>query len=89
MTLLVDTSVWSLALRRNVEVATKEVVALRAAIEGSDAVVTTGLVLGVQIGTIDALLIQLCGRYDLTLLSADKDFFNAARFVPFKLWASK
>jgi predicted nucleic acid-binding protein len=45
MTLLVDTSVWSLALRRDVEVATKEVVALREAIEGSDAVVTTGLVL--------------------------------------------
>ena len=45
MTLLVDTSVWSLALRRDVEIATKEVVALREAIEGSDAVVTTGLVL--------------------------------------------
>ena len=135
MTLLVDTSVWSLALRRDVEIGTKEVVALREAIEGSDAVVTTGLVLqellqgfkglndrqaiidrfgalpliqpdrqdhvaaaevrnvcrrsGVQIGTIDALLIQLCGRHDLTLLSADKDFSNAAAFVPFKLWARK
>jgi predicted nucleic acid-binding protein len=135
MTLLVDTSVWSLALRRDVEIATQEVVTLREAIEGSDAVVTTGLVLqellqgfngpsdrqaiidrfgalpliqpdrqdhvaaaevrnvcrrsGVQIGTIDALLIQLCGRHDLTLLSADKDFSNAAAFVPFKLWARK
>jgi predicted nucleic acid-binding protein len=132
MTLLVDTSVWSLALRRDVEIATQEVVALREAIEGSDAVVTTGFVLqellqgfngpndrqaiidrfgalpliqpdrqdqvaaaevrnacrrsGVQMGTIDALLIQLCGRHDLTLLSADKDFSNAAAFVPFKLW---
>ena len=45
MTMLVDTSVWSLALRRDVEIATKEVVALREAIEGSDAVVTTDLVL--------------------------------------------
>jgi predicted nucleic acid-binding protein len=135
MTLLVDTSVWSLALRRDVEVATNEVLALREAIEGSDVVMTTGLVLqellqgfngpndrqaiidrfgalpliqpdrkdhvaaaevrnvcrrsGVQIGTIDALLIQLCGRYDLILLSTDKDFLNASRFVPFKLWASK
>ena len=135
MTLLVDTSVWSLALRRDVEVATNEVIALREAIEGSDVVVTTGLVLqellqgfngpndkqaiidrfgalpliqpdrqdhvaaaevrnacrrsGVQIGTIDALLIQMCGRYDLTLLSSDKDFLNASRLVPFKLWASK
>lgn len=135
MTLLVDTSVWSLALRRDAEVATNEVLALREAIEGSDVVVTTGLVLqellqgfngpndrqaiidrfgalpliqpdredhvaaaevrnacsrsGVQIGTIDALLIQLCGRYDLTLLSSDKDFLNAARFVPFNLWVRK
>jgi predicted nucleic acid-binding protein len=43
---------------------------------------------GVQVGTIDALLIQLCGRYELTLLSADKDFANAAPFVPFKLWGN-
>ena len=135
MTLLVDTSVWSLALRRDGAVATPEVAALREAIEGSDVVVTTGLVLqellqgfngpkdrqaimdrfgalpliqpdredhvaaaevrnacrrsGVQMGTIDALLIQLCGRHDLTLLSADKDLSNAAAFVPFKLWARK
>lgn len=41
---------------------------------------------GVQIGTIDALLIQLCGRHDLTLLTTDKDFVHAARHVPFKLW---
>jgi hypothetical protein len=27
---------------------------------------------GVQIGTIDALLIQLCDRHDLTLLSTDQ-----------------
>ena len=132
MTLLVDTSVWSLALRRDGAVATPEVAALREAIEGSDVVVTTGLVLqellqgfngpkdrqaimdrfgalpliqpdredhvaaaevrnacrrsGVQMGTIDALLIQLCGRHNLTLLSADKDFSNAAAFVPFNLW---
>lgn len=132
MTLLVDTSVWSLALRRDGAVSTPEVAALREAIEGSDVVVTTGLVLqellqgfngpkdrqaimdrfgalpliqpdredhlaaaevrnacrrsGVQMGTIDALLIQLCGRHGLTLLSADKDFSNAAAFVPFKLW---
>lgn len=29
---------------------------------------------GVQIGTIDAPLIQLCQRYDLTLLTTDQDF---------------
>lgn len=132
MTLLVDTSVWSLALRRDGGVETKEVIALREALLGGDTVVTTGLVLqellqgfsgpkskeeitqrfgvlpliqpdrqdhiaaaeirnvcrrsGVQIGTIDALLIQLCDRYGLTLLSSDKDFANAAPFVPFKFW---
>ncbi len=41
---------------------------------------------GVQIGTIDALLIQLCGRYELTLLSTDKDFQHAARHIAFRLW---
>lgn len=132
MTLLVDTSVWSLALRRDSTVETREVIALREALDGADSVVTTGLILqellqgfsgptareaiierfgalpliqpdrqdhvaaaevrnacrraGVQIGTIDALLVQLCGRYDMTLLSCDKDFTNAARHVPVRLW---
>lgn len=134
MTLLVDTSVWSLALRRDGVHESDEVGALREALMGADSVVTTGLVLqellqgfngpkakeaiiarfgalpliqpdrqdhvaaaevrnacrrgGVQIGTIDALLIQLCGRYEMTLLSSDKDFANAARHVPFRLWGS-
>lgn len=134
MTLLVDTSVWSLALRRDGPVEAREVIALREALDGADSVVTTGLVLqellqgfsgpkareaiierfgalaliqpdrqdhigaaevrnvcrrnGVQVGTIDALLIQLCGRYELTLLSADRDFSNAAPYVPFKLWGN-
>lgn len=132
MTLLVDTSVWSLALRRDGALESKEVFALREALNGADSVVTTGLVLqellqgfsgpkagaaiverfgalpliqpdrqdhiaaaevrnvcrrgGVQIGTIDALLVQLCGRYELTLLTTDKDFANASRHVPFKIW---
>ncbi len=134
MTLLVDTSVWSLALRRDGPSGSREVIALHEALDGADSVVTTGLVLqellqgfggpkakdaiierfgalpliqpdrqdhvgaaevrnvcrrsGVQVGTIDALLIQLCGRYELTLLSADKDFANAAPCVPFKLWGN-
>ena len=45
MTLLVDTSVWSLALRRDVEVEEPEVQALKDALAGADIVVTTGLVL--------------------------------------------
>ena len=134
MTLLVDTSVWSLALRRDGSSGSRKVLALSEALAGADSVVTTGLILqellqgfsgptareaiierfgalpfiqpdrqdhvaaaevrnvcrrsGVQIGTIDALLIQLCGRYELTLLSSDNDFDNAAPYVPFKLWGS-
>lgn len=132
MTLLVDTSVWSLALRRDGSTAEPQVRALADALAGADTVVTTGLVLqellqgfngpraaseiiarfqalpllhpdrqdhiaaaevrnvcrraGVQVGTIDALLIQLCGRHDLTLLSTDKDFVHAAEHVPLRLW---
>jgi hypothetical protein len=133
VSLLVDTSVWSLALRRDAELAAPEVAAFRDALLGSDQVFTTGLILqellqgfagpkaraqlverisalaflqpdredhieaaevrnscrrrGVQVGTIDALLIQLCRRHDLVLLSTDQDFQAAARHVEFRLWA--
>ena len=135
MSLLVDTSVWSLALRRDVEQSTPEVVALRQALLGTDQVFTTGLVLqellqgfagpkdraqlvdrlsalaflqpdkedhieaaevrnscrrcGVQVGTIDALLIQLCRRNDLTLLTTDQDLHAATKHVEFRLWSSR
>ena len=131
--MLVDTSVWSLALRRDTPPAVPEVEALRAAILDGY-VVTTGLVLqellqggsgpkhrdaivqrfgalpfippdredhieaaalrntcrraGVQIGTIDALLAQLCIRHDLTLLSADHDFRLIAKHAPLRIWSS-
>ena len=45
VTLLVDTSVWSLALRRDVVASEPEVDALKDALTGSDVVVTTGLIL--------------------------------------------
>jgi len=45
MTLLVDTSVWSLALRRDAEAPGPEVQELKDALFGADVVVTTGLVL--------------------------------------------
>ena len=131
MSLLVDTSVWSLALRRDTQVVVPEVKMLQHALEGADQVFTTGLVLqellqgfagpkargqlierfaalgflqpdredhveaaevrnscrrhGVQIGTIDAVLIQLCLRHDLVLLSSDNDFRSAAKHVKFRL----
>jgi predicted nucleic acid-binding protein len=34
---------------------------------------------GVQAGTVDALLAQLCIRHDLRMLTADKDFQRIAR----------
>jgi hypothetical protein len=40
----------------------------------------------VQIGTIDALLAQLCIRHDLTMLSTDNDFQEVARHSKLKLW---
>jgi len=135
MTLLVDTSVWSLALRRDTEAAEPEVQELKEALFGTEVVVTTGLVLqellqgfsgpkaqaqiverfaalpllqpdredhiaaaalrnicrqaGVQVGTIDALLAQLCIRHDLTLLTTDKDFTHAAKHCPLRVWPAK
>ena len=132
MTLLVDTSVWSLALRRDSASAAPAVEALRTALEGGDTIVTTGLVLqellqgfagprarkeilqrfaalpllvpdrrdyidaaevrnrcrrsGVQMGTIDALLAQLCIRHELTLLTTDDDFTLAAKHCALKVW---
>ena len=41
---------------------------------------------GVQLGTIDALIAQLCIRYDLTLLSTDDDFKHAARYCRLRNW---
>jgi hypothetical protein len=132
VTLLVDTSVWSLALRRDRDGDVPQIQALRAALEGGEIVVTTGLVLqellqgfagprarkdiierfaalpllspdrqnhidaaelrnrcrraGVQLGTIDALLAQLCIRHGLTLLTTDDDFVHAARHCPLRVW---
>jgi hypothetical protein len=132
VTLFVDTSVWSLAFRRDVTSAAPEVRALRDALEGGETIVTTGLILqellqgfagprarkdiidrftalpllapdrqdhvdaaelrnrcrraGVQIGTIDALLAQLCIRHQLTLLTTDNDFIGAASHCPLRLW---
>ncbi len=44
---------------------------------------------GIQVGTIDALLAQLCIRHDLTLLSTDNDFKLAAPHCALRVWASK
>jgi len=131
MSLLVDTSVWSLALRRDRPAESPVVVLLRRALEGDSVVLTTGIVLqellqgvrgpkgreaiigrfaalpfvvpdrqdhieaallhtacrgkGLQLGTIDALLAQLCLRHDLTLLTTDRDFSRIAGVVPLRV----
>ena len=42
---------------------------------------------GVQVGTVDALLAQLCRRHELVMLSTDRDFELLARHVGVRLWA--
>ena len=44
---------------------------------------------GIQIGTIDALLAQMCVRHDLTLLSTGKDFKLAAKHCTLRVWSPK
>jgi len=41
---------------------------------------------GIQIGTIDALLAQLCLRHSLTMLTADRDLRNIAGHCALKVW---
>jgi predicted nucleic acid-binding protein len=132
LSIFVDTSVWSLALRRDAPSPTKEVRALIQAIEAGDTILTTGLVLqellqgfsgprnrtqildrfsavpllvptrddhvaaaelrnrcrraGVRVGTIDAILAQLCLHHDLIMLSTDNDFKRIATQCALKLW---
>lgn len=42
---------------------------------------------GVQVGTIDVLIAQLCIRYDLLLLARDDDFQHMAKHTPLSLLA--
>ena len=132
MTLFVDTSVWSLAFRRDSVPEVPEVKRLREALVGGESVHTTGIVLqellqgcrgprardrivdrfkalplllpsredhveaarlrnecrqhGVQVGTIDALLAQLCISRNLIMLSTDHDFSYIADRAPLQLW---
>jgi predicted nucleic acid-binding protein len=131
--LFVDTSVWSLALRRDASADEPSVRRLREALLDGESLYTTGLVLqellqgfrgptareaivdrfaslpllvpdrvdhveaadlrntcrhrGVQVGTIDALLAQLCIRHGLVMLSTDRDFEHMARHVDLHCWS--
>ncbi|MYB26393.1 MAG: PIN domain-containing protein [Candidatus Dadabacteria bacterium] len=130
--LFVDTSVWSLALRRDPSPEVPHVRRLRDALSEGEAVHTTGIVLqellqgcrgprdkeqiverftvlalivparddhidaaelrntcrrhSIQVGTIDALLAQICIRHDLVMLTADRDFSRIAEWTPLQLW---
>lgn len=132
MNLFVDTSVWSLALRRDEASDQPIVLRLRGALDDGDGVFTTGLVLqellqgfqgpkardaivdrfaslpllipdrtdhveaaelrnacrrsGIQVGTIDVLLAQLCVRHNLVMLSTDQDFSLMAPHVGLTNW---
>jgi hypothetical protein len=41
---------------------------------------------GMQVGTIDALLAQLCVRHDLLPLTTDRDLTLAAKNCPLRVW---
>jgi predicted nucleic acid-binding protein len=41
---------------------------------------------GIRTGTFDTLLAQLCTRYDLTMLSTDKEFRNMATTISLSVW---
>jgi predicted nucleic acid-binding protein len=41
---------------------------------------------GIQIGTIDALLAELCIRHELTMLTTDNDFRHIAKNSALKVW---
>ena len=132
MSLFVDTSVWSLAWRRDQASSAPEVSELERALKSGDSIYTTGLVLqellqgftrpkahkqiiehfsalpllvpdrqdhiqaadlrntcrrkGKQVGTIDALITQLCVRHDLVILTTDKDFQQIATIVSLSVW---
>ncbi|MBS0279489.1 MAG: PIN domain-containing protein [Proteobacteria bacterium] len=131
MTLFVDTSVWSLAFRRDAPEG-PFVEELSRALNAGEGIFTTGLVVqeilqgvsgprqrdqilarltsfplltpdwedhvgaadlfgrcrraGVQIETVDALFAQLCVRYDLIMLTADKDFHRIAKHSTLGIW---
>jgi len=41
----------------------------------------------ISIGTVDALLAQLCIGHDLTMLTTDGDFRHVAKQSVFKVWS--
>ena len=131
MGLLVDTSVWSLAMRRDEQPNSPELKLLIKALDSGEEIYSTGVILqellqgfsgaksadaiaerfaaipmlipdtadhiqaaelrnksrrkGIQVGTIDALIAQLSLRYQLSLLTADKDFKHMSKAVKLKL----
>jgi predicted nucleic acid-binding protein len=134
LSFFVDTSVWSLALRRDEPAPNSQVTALKQAIQNGELIVTTGLVLqellqgfsgpkardqileyfsalpllspdrgdhveaaslrnrcrrqGIQIGTVDALLAQLCIHHNLMMLSSDRDFQRVTKHSNLRLWTA-
>ena len=131
MKLLVDTSVWSLVMRRDIPASEPEAQVLIDAIDSGVELYSTGIILqellqgfskpkaheliidrfasipmlvpetadyikaaelqnrcrqkGIQAGTIDSLIAQLSVRFDLSLLTTDKDFLHIAKVVKIKI----
>ena len=43
---------------------------------------------GIQVGTIDALIAQLCIRHGLVMLTTDRDFSHIANLTQIQLWSA-
>ena len=78
MTLFVDTSVWSLALRRDHAPQAAEAGALRKALENGELIVTTGLVL--------QELLQGFAGPRARGHQTDRDFVRAADHCSLRVW---
>lgn len=133
MALFVDTSVWSMAFRRDGDTNLLQVAKLQQAIVGGELLFTTGIVVqellqgfngpkqrevllarfsvipliwpsladhiaaselgnicrrnGVQCGTVDALIAQLCIRANVDILTTDNDFIHMAKHCALRVWS--
>jgi predicted nucleic acid-binding protein len=50
--------------------------------------ITAGARASIQLGTVGALVAELCIRHDLLLLTTDGDFVSAAKHCDLKVWKS-
>ena len=91
MNVLVDTSVWSLAFRRDVPPNIKETQILVRCLERQDVLFSTGIIIQELLQGFrgpkqrERLIEQLAIGHDLEFLTTDQDFTLMARHVPLRI----